>query len=661
MQSRRPVLLWCLLVVAGCHAPHLETVDQEIANIASHPFDVAPPTASPTAAPTSQPAAGGGSRQDAADPPQTLPDLAPDDGSARRNPVGRSPEFASAGVIQVQAREVPEILKKYKLEIPPEVPGGEVPLIDSSKIDPKKPVETEKYLNRLYPGLPPLPVEPVPCPGPNGHPYTLADFQALAAANSPTLRQAASDVDAARGNLIQARAYPNPTVGIENGPNNNNTGTGTYGVFVDQVIKTGGKLKLASAAAEMDLRNAELALQRARSDLATQVRTAYYNLVVAREVVRVNRSLARFTDDIFRLQADLLRAKQVSPSDPAPLRAQAAAVRLAYKQAIVNYAYAWKQLVAVMGLPQLPLGDIEGRVDRLIPYYDYEAVRAYVLSHHTDVLTARNGLQKARYNLQLAQVTPVPDVEIRGDVWKEQTIGPFNYFHAMSLSVPLPIWDQNKGGILSAAAAVVRAEEEPHRVAVTLSNSLATAYAAYQTNLDAVEYYRRDILPDLVRYYRGIFEGYRLNLRSVPDLVTAQQLLTTNVTAYLGVLGSLWPAVANVADFLQTDDLYQIGKPLELPELPDLECPHPWPCPHPQPATPSQPPVAGPPPCPPPVPMPAPTTLGQGTDNPTRTPTPHPVTPTQKLDQTAGDPERKAALPEPSWDHTPAVVIPPGR
>jgi cobalt-zinc-cadmium efflux system outer membrane protein len=183
----------------------------------------------------------------------------------------------------------------------------------------------------------------------------------------------------------------------------------------------------------------------------------------------------------------------------------------------------------------------------------------------------------------------VPDVEIRGDVWKETTVAPFNYFHSMSLSVPLPIWDQNRGGILSAAAALVRAEEEPHRVEVALTGGLATAYAAYQTNLDAVEYYRRDILPDLVRYYRGIFEGYRLNLHSIPDLVGAQQLLATNVANYLGVLGALWPAVVNVADFLQTDDLYQLGKPLELPELPDLDAQHPWPCPHPQPAPPPHP------------------------------------------------------------------------
>src|SRR6202011_1448938 len=129
--------------------------------------------------------------------------------------------------------------------------------------------EREGAVARLYPQLPPLAEEPVPLPGPDGRPFTLAELQRLAAENSPALRQAASDVEAARGLLIQAGTYPNPTIGYEVGPNNNNTATGTYAYFFDQVIKTGGKLTLGAASAQMGLENAVLALKRARSDLAT--------------------------------------------------------------------------------------------------------------------------------------------------------------------------------------------------------------------------------------------------------------------------------------------------------------------------------------------------------------------------------------------------------
>ncbi len=145
--------------------------------------------------------------------------------------------------------------------------------------------------------------------------------------------------------------------------------------------------------------------------MSTQVRNAYFAVLVAKETVRVNRALAHFTDEVYRLQANLLAGGFAAPYEPAALRAQAFAARLAYRQSIQTYIYAWKQLVSTVNVRQLPLSEVAGRVDSAIPYYDYDAILAYVLRNHTDVLTARNGIEAARYNLKLAQVTPVPDVD----------------------------------------------------------------------------------------------------------------------------------------------------------------------------------------------------------------------------------------------------------
>jgi cobalt-zinc-cadmium efflux system outer membrane protein len=409
----------------------------------------------------------------------------------------------------------------------------------------------------------------------------LADLQRIAAENSPALRQAAAAVEAAKGALIQARVYPNPTIALQQTPNNSNTAAAFDGVTFDQVIKTGGKLKLAAAAAQKDLDNAELALKRARSDLATAVRTAYFGVLVTKETVRVNKALARFTDEIYRLQADLTPAGFAAPYEPATLRGQAYIIRLAYQQSLTNYAYAWKQLVAAAGLQQLPLSEVAGRVDRLIPRYDYDLFLSQVLARHSDVLTARNGVDRARYSLKLAQVIPVPDVEFNVGLWKEMSLPSFAMLSTASVSIPIPLWDQNKGNIISAQANLVQALEQPHRVEVTLTGGVATAFAAYKTNLDALEYYRRYILPDQVRGYRGVFERRQIDPNAAfADLVTAQQLLTTGVQTYLTTLGSLWTSVVTLADFLQTDDLFQTGQTLELPPLPDLECAPSWPCPH---------------------------------------------------------------------------------
>jgi cobalt-zinc-cadmium efflux system outer membrane protein len=442
-----------------------------------------------------------------------------------------------------------------------------------------------REIEHLYPELPPLPVEPQVLPGPGGKPYTLADFQRIAAANSPTLRQAASDVEAARGALIQAKSYPNPVVQYLQDPSNNNSTAGVQGGAIDQPIITGGKLKLGVAAAQKNLDNAILALKRARNDLATSVRNAYFTLLVDVETLVVTRALVQFSDDIYRLQTGLLKGTQAAPYEPTALRAQTQINRLAYRQAIQSYIYDWKALVATSGLPQLPLSEIAGSVDRFIPYYDYDDVRAHVLQNHTDILTARNGVKIAQYGLKLAHVTGVwPDLDVRWSLEKDFVLAPFGTYHTLALGFPLPLWNRNKGNIIAAQAALVRAGEESHRVEVTLTNNLASAYGNYRNNLYAMEYYRRYILPDLVRYYRGVFERRQIDpSSSFGDLVFAQQNLATNVNTYIGILGSLWTSVVGVADFLQTDDLFQMGKPRELPEVPDfrhMQPPPHWACGH---------------------------------------------------------------------------------
>jgi Outer membrane efflux protein len=433
MVFRRLLLLSGLLLpLSGCAWAVRQQADQVVRGLAAEPFDVAPEAPRPPAARPGETAASrprqttrkllasASSRPMPVQPPAPAP-KAPTDAQAtalmgsRRDasrPVVPLKDDAvlAAAWTQPGPGDSGASQRRLDLEISPRLPGSEAPRI----VLPRDEAAAERAIALLFPELPPLPAEPKPLPGPGGKPYTLADLQRLAAANSPALRQAASDVQAAQGDLVQAGTYPNPVTGyIQDTSAVNNTG-GVQAGFVDQPILTGGKMKLGVAMSQKDLDNAVLALKRARMDLATSVRNAYFTLLVDVETLAVTRALAQFSDEIYRLQTGLLKGTQAAPYEPTALRAQAYLNRLAYRQAIASYVYDWKVLVATLGLPQLPLSEVAGRVDRFVPYYDFDEVRAYVLEHHTDILTARNGVKRAQYNLKLAQVTPlVPNLDAR--------------------------------------------------------------------------------------------------------------------------------------------------------------------------------------------------------------------------------------------------------
>jgi cobalt-zinc-cadmium efflux system outer membrane protein len=547
-RTRRLMLPLSLLLLAGCSYPYCADPDRVACELAARPIDLRPAAAEPAPAP--------------AQPAKELP-----------APSGLQP-----------------------IPVPREVPGADVPPVLVPPLEKGKEAARDREIERLFPPLPAPGENPQPPPWPQGRPLELHDLQQIALASSPLIKQATADVDAARGTMIQAGAYPNPVMGLEwdaigqgNAPDER-VSPGQIGGFVDQTIKTKGKLRLARAAEEQNLRHAEFALRRAEFDLLAQVRGGYFAVLAAQENMRVALAFARFTEAIYRIQVGQLKAGQVASYEPLQFRSLAVQARVNLAQARHRYVGAWKQLAAATGVPGLPPAPLAGRIDMPIPVYRYEDVAARVLARHTDVLTARAALERARYNLRLAQVEPYPDIGVRVLVQKDYTGDPHNVMTSIQVGGPIPVWNRNEGNILQAEGQLRRAEEEEHRVRDDLARQLADAFERYQLNRELLAPYRGTLLPDQVRVFNGLFERYltqRPGAAEVTfiDISTAQQNLATSVTAYLQALGEQWRAVVDIAALLQTEDLYQVGQqpvPTEcLPPLPDFGQVLPLPCEHP--------------------------------------------------------------------------------
>ena len=357
----------------------------------------------------------------------------------------------------------------------------------------------------------------------------------------------------------------------------------------------------------MDLRNAEVALRRAQMDLATQIRTNYFQLLVARENMRINRLLVAFADSVYEVQAREVRSRAeltVAAYEPMYLRALAYMARTNLIQARNSYVMNWKQLTAAMGLPGMPLTEIAGRADMPIPVFDFARVWAHVGKYHTDVATADFAFHQARLNLLLNQVQPIPNVDIRFLMQKDYTGPPNAIAPSLATFLPIPLWNRNQGGIASAQADVVRLGEEPLRVRNDLYSRLSEAFGRYQTYRKNLSLYRNEILPDLVRVYDSIYRRYHalggMQPPGVPpaippaapvppqpmpgfqppqpginDVVVAQQFLMTSIASYITNLTGMWQAVVDVTDLIQTNNMFRMGQdalPTEpLPPVPDLE------------------------------------------------------------------------------------------
>jgi len=555
-----------LLALCGCELTLRQQIDKEIRDLSAKNDDSIAPCGLVTSLPPPPPSS---------DPtPSSDPNEAATVRERQPAPLDRSlTVVAPTGVTE---GEVHQAIYEPKDKLPPiqqrlpisrELPGADAPDIEV----PTDPQERERYFDRLYPLVPPVPPMPPPAPGPEGRPLTLADLQRLGETYSPAIKTALAAVEAAKAAAYQAGMYPNPEIAwehdtVETGP------AGYPGGYIEQLIKTGGKLTVQQAAATMDVIAAKLALRKAKADLWTQVRSNYFAVLVAWQSIRYSEALFTFAEYLYEYQITQLRvSKRAAAYEPMQLRPLVLQARFDILQARNKYAAAWRQLAASIGLPDMPPAQLAGSVYMPIPVFDYDAVLAR-LEYHTDVRSALVSVQKSRYNLRLQKLVPLPDVGVRMLVQKDYTTPPNQVAHSAIMYMTVPLWNQNRGGIRQAEWQLAQAAAEPIRVRNDLITTLADAYYRYVTSRQQVEITQQQ-LRDLLRAYKNAWLRNQREPEKVSfsDLWPVQITLEGYVSTYITALGAMWQAAVDVANLLQTEDFFQSGQRQVVPSYPVLE------------------------------------------------------------------------------------------
>ena len=456
---------------------------------------------------------------------------------------------------------------KNRLMVPADLPGAQEPPIKLPKFTPENMAQRKEILAKLYPPLPVILPEPELALGPEGKPYSLSDLQKIGLTSSPKIKQAVAAVAAARGAAIQAGLYPNPDFGYEGDTMQTNGTAGYQGGFIQQTIVTASKLPTARQAALMDVRITELSLRKAETDLSREVRNGYFAVLVADQNIRVSRALANLSTEVYEtLIVQVNKGGFAAPYEPFQIRVLAMQAYGQLVQAKNRYTSAWKQLTAAMGVPGLPLSQLAGNINIPIPVYKYDECVKRVTLLHTNVASAEFDLLKAKALLKLAQITPIPNVTVRVMMQKDFTAPPNAVSPSVQVGMPVPVWNRNQGNILQAESQMVSASEAKHNARNQLTADLAEAFERYENSRVLLGYYRDQILPDQIRTYRGLFERFHSEVKVgdgdtlvFADVVNAQNILSASVVQYLQVLGVMWISVVDIANLLQTDDLFQIA------------------------------------------------------------------------------------------------------
>jgi cobalt-zinc-cadmium efflux system outer membrane protein len=448
-------------------------------------------------------------------------------------------------------------------QLPP-VAAPSAPIAQASSVSVSQfsfpPIQTPGFVNAasasssLPTAFPPAPTENTAeliVPGalaPSAQQFHLPDLEQIALANNPTLARANARVQAAQGNWLQVGLYPNPTGGYSTAEIGDEGQAGQQGGMIEQEIVMGHKLKLNRAIAAQEVQQAQHQREAQAQRVLTDVRTQFYNVLVAQQKVELAQRLVGIGGQGVNATERLFQAQEVSRADLLQARIEANTARILAENARNEYLSAWRKLAAVLGMPCLTQATLVGDMRTDLAVIQWDAALQRILTTSPEVAAAQAFVERARAAIDRAQAEPIPNVDMQLTGQHDNATG--DNILGVQAVIPIPIWNRNQGGINKAQAEFAAAKSDVMRVQLSLQQRLAEVYERYSNARHQVERYEQNILPDAQASLDLVNEAYKQGEFGYLILLTAQRTYFQTNLAYLDALRQLRESTVEIEGLL---------------------------------------------------------------------------------------------------------------
>ena len=380
---------------------------------------------------------------------------------------------------------------------------------------------------------------------------TLEELVILAESSSPILRQAAADVEAARGQAHQVGLYPNPVV-VGGGNQIVGNESQYYGALSQEIV-TMHKLQLNRAAASRGVQQAEQAFVAARFQLLTSVRQGYVTTLAAQRRTEVLTRLVEIAGKSQQAAERLQQAGEGTRTDTLLFEIEVEKAEVSLENAEARLKASQRELAAILGQRDLEIGRITGNLTQPLDDVARQVLLDNYVPYNASVQIAELEIDRSRYLLRRAQVEPYPNVTVYAG-YQYQIQPALHNMGLLSLSVPVPIWNQNQGNIASAHASVNRAHADVEQVQNVIARQMADAGGRYRVSDQQAKRFESKIVPKAREGVKIIQEGFAQGQFDFLRLLQAQRALVESNLGFIDALQARWMAAAEMAGLAQIEE-----------------------------------------------------------------------------------------------------------
>lgn len=374
-----------------------------------------------------------------------------------------------------------------------------------------------------------------------GQVYGLDMIVDLALARNPLVSFAEGTIEQQKGQQTAAGAYPNPTVGGAGGhgmlrdtsrggigPNLDRDTLAEYNVTFGQPVEWPSLRTARQRVADLGLATASVGMQETRLNLASQVKVAFYDLLLAQQ----GADLAKQNLDTVEGVARIVKARVKSGEAPqfesikAEVEVLKARQQLARADNLVRI-----NRVAVDTLTGGALGPaylVHGEFRPLPRDLQIDGLMTRMMEQHPTIQRLLKSVEQSDWKIEFERQARVPTVTVNGGFWREMGREAFQG----GLSVPMPLWYRRQGEIASSLGAKRREEAELLRTRNELGRAVYQHYQDVRTTAELIDVFDKGLLKQAQEALRLAQFSFQQGASSLLEVLDAQRVQRQTVLDY---------------------------------------------------------------------------------------------------------------------------------
>ena len=361
---------------------------------------------------------------------------------------------------------------------------------------------------------------------------TLQELEGIAMANNPTLAQANAQIQGARGAAFQAGLPFNPVMGyVGEQIGVNGTAGELQGGYISQEIVTAGKLRLSRAKYAQRVQIAATIADAQQQRVLNDLRTQFYRALAAQRLVEIQRRLAANGNDNVQTNREMLNLGQTMASAVLQAEVELRRDQLNLMDAENEVQQNLRTLAALAGVPQLSSTTLEDNLTTLQEPLDYDSALGQLLNNSPELIAAWQKIRHDEIQLARERVQPIPNILVDARVGRNLEAG--DTTTGVTIGLPIPFFDRNRGTIQQAQADLCRAQAEARRLELELQTRLAAEYRTYLSAWQRLAEYQATMLPKAQEATEMLAQSYKDRRATWIDVLAAQRLQMALETEYV--------------------------------------------------------------------------------------------------------------------------------